>query len=602
MKKLTSGVTVLNLLLSISLIAAEDWIQIGIGTHPNGRASHGMAFISEGKVLLFGGYDLTGNSYNDETWIFDINLNQWTQLFPQKSPPAQAWHEMDYIGDDKVLLYGNGFWVYDFSENNWEQISPISTVMPDRTASMAYIGDDKVLFFGGYKKNWALLYDFSENTLQRMYAANPPSERNVAAMSYIGDDKVLMFGGFREWLAGEDGVGEHPNDAAAYIYDLSDNAWTKIEPAIKPPPRCLHKIAYMGEDKVMIFGGCPNQHFINPINDTWVFDLSDKLWIQDMNSVTPSAREMYGMAETSRDGSTNIVMFGGVFRFYTWDDGCEQTWTFGGGDFMAGKYYHLTLDVFPLNGGILDPLPGSYQYLENTEVNLSARSSSGYIFDYWGGDIENSELEEITISVVSDLNVVAYFQTPSEASASLIEYITNMDVHQGVASSLIRKLEKFNEFYERGRLIPAVNILNALINQIEALQGEKIAMEDADYLIAQIEKILKCINGGLEKKSASKMDESPENDQISVVNFPNPFNNATTLVYSLNQESYVDISIFSIDGKLIINLLQGYVGQGIHRIIWSGKNRNGNEVPTGTYLFIFKYDEGVRTRKINLIK
>jgi hypothetical protein len=81
--------------------------------------------VDDNKILLFGGSD-GAYSFYDQTWLFDVNNNTWTQLFPSQKPSPRAATAMAPIwNDDKVILFG-GFdslhkmddtWIYDLSDN-----------------------------------------------------------------------------------------------------------------------------------------------------------------------------------------------------------------------------------------------------------------------------------------------------------------------------------------------------------------------------------------------------------------------------------------------------------------------------------------------------
>ncbi|MBU0711247.1 hypothetical protein KJ762_11465 [bacterium] len=76
----------------------------------------------------------------------------------------------------------------------------------------------------------------------------------------------------------------------------------------------------------MYFGGYDINSFVQ--TTTHIYDLNTNSWSTDANSTNPSAREDYRMAETSMDGSGNIVLFGGYTSGVN-----DETWTFGGGDY-----------------------------------------------------------------------------------------------------------------------------------------------------------------------------------------------------------------------------------------------------------------------------
>jgi hypothetical protein len=241
-----------------------------------------MSYIGGDQVLLFGGWD---DGYDDETWVYDLSADTWTQQSPAAHPSARQAHAMSYIGGDQVLLFGgcddDGWcgdtWVYDLSADSWTQQSP----------------------------------------------APHPSARTHHSMSYIGGDQVVLFGGTPYFGLPYDDT---------WVYDLSADTWTQQSPSSSPSARYGHATAYIGGDQVLLFGGCT---FTGIDDETWVYDLSADTWTQDANSTQPSARLGHALSETSLDGSSYPVLFGGP------DD---ETWTFGGGDYLF-PFGPMVLDI-----------------------------------------------------------------------------------------------------------------------------------------------------------------------------------------------------------------------------------------------------------------
>jgi len=67
-------------------------------------------------------------------------------------------------------------------------------------------------------------------------------------------------------------------------------------------------------------------------------------------------------------------------------------------------------------------------------------------------------------------------------------------------------------------------------------------------------------------------------------NYPNPFNPATTIHYSLPEPSKMQISIFDLKGRLVIQLINKLKPAGLHSIIWDGYNKTGQDCPSGIYI------------------
>jgi hypothetical protein len=66
-------------------------------------------------------------------------------------------------------------------------------------------------------------------------------------------------------------------------------------------------------------------------------------------------------------------------------------------------------------------------------------------------------------------------------------------------------------------------------------------------------------------------------------NYPNPFNPTTTIAFSLEKASDVDITIYNIRGQKVKSVLNEKVDAGNHNIQWHGKDDNGNNVGSGIY-------------------
>jgi hypothetical protein len=150
--------------------------------YPEGRINHGMAPIyGTKKVLVFGGSNnLLSQTILGDTWVYDLDTNSWTDMAPNGPKPcARANHAMAPIhGDDKVLLFGgrqtfgsnylDDTWVYDLSENTWTEMIPRSASnKPSQRydAELAALyGRDKIIMHGGKTTGTTYLNDTWEYT------------------------------------------------------------------------------------------------------------------------------------------------------------------------------------------------------------------------------------------------------------------------------------------------------------------------------------------------------------------------------------------------------------------------------------------------------
>jgi hypothetical protein len=85
-------------------------------------------------------------------------------------------------------------------------------------------------------------------------------------------------------------------------------------------------------------------------------------------------------------------------------------------------------------------------------------------------------------------------------------------------------------------------------------------------------------------------------------NSPNPFNNSTSIIYSLLHSGPIKLGIFDIQGQKIKTLENGTKVRGIYEAIWDGTNENGFDVSTGTYFVRLETNGIIKVNKMMLVK
>ena len=85
-------------------------------------------------------------------------------------------------------------------------------------------------------------------------------------------------------------------------------------------------------------------------------------------------------------------------------------------------------------------------------------------------------------------------------------------------------------------------------------------------------------------------------------NFPNPFNSSTQIQYDLPINGFVKLSIYNILGGEVLIIKNEYEEAGYKTITWNGKNKNGEEVPTGVYFYSVDFGDYHVTKKMLLLK
>lgn len=97
---------------------------------------------------------------------------------------------------------------------------------------------------------------------------------------------------------------------------------------------------------------------------------------------------------------------------------------------------------------------------------------------------------------------------------------------------------------------------------------------------------------------------APANFQLQQ-NYPNSFNAATVIAYSIPQSANntkAVLSIYDVAGKLITTIFNTVVQTGKHTVSWSGTDSEGKAVASGTYYYQLTVGALQETRKLVYVK
>ncbi len=105
---------------------------------------------SAGRVVLFGGARMTGDwlapeVFND-TWVYDADADEWTQMHPATPPPVRVFASMAYDpGSGLILLWGGAgqmgspiepvVWAYEPAADTWTEMPSRGEAPPVGVAS-----------------------------------------------------------------------------------------------------------------------------------------------------------------------------------------------------------------------------------------------------------------------------------------------------------------------------------------------------------------------------------------------------------------------------------------------------------------------------------
>ena len=316
--------TMLMVVVPSGNAGAEDnvWEEKFPSTKPSARSGHSMVYDSKNnKIVLFGGTD--GSNFFQDTWVYDVSSDTWTQKNPSSKPTVRSGHAMVYDStNEKILLFGGDdgsgtyfqdTWEYYLASDTWTQKNPSTKPQGRDGHAMTYDSkNEKVVLFGGvgvsptYKEDtW--VYDLASDTWTEKNPSTHPS--HGGGMAYDAtSNKIVFFGGEKSGTKYQD----------TWVYEVATDTWTEKYPTTKPSERYYHTMVYDSEnEKIVLFSG-----YTPVMNDTWIYDSSSNNWTQMNPSIKPPARRNHAIAY---DGVNNkIVMFGG----YDDSNYLQDTWTY----------------------------------------------------------------------------------------------------------------------------------------------------------------------------------------------------------------------------------------------------------------------------------
>jgi hypothetical protein len=88
-----------------------------------------------------------------------------------------------------------------------------------------------------------------------------------------------------------------------------------------------------------------------------------------------------------------------------------------------------------------------------------------------------------------------------------------------------------------------------------------------------------------------EVQTSAMDDVLNV--YPNPFSTESSINYLLNTTEDVNVSVYSVSGKLVKTLVSQNQAKGTYTVKWNGTNNSGQTVASGTYLVVIHAGETV---------
>jgi uncharacterized protein (TIGR02145 family) len=208
-----------------------------------------------------------------------------------------------------------------------------------------------------------------------------------------------------------------------------------------------------------------------------------------------------------------------------------------------------------------------------------------------------------TLNTYSKSNLITILKTPVRGDASIILAYQLIAAKLNVANYAILPLE----------------VKDAIINSDAAIGTLLIPAgvrpnSTLGHTMTSLAEILDHYNNGLltpgcqllpiKEAAPMKLDLEPgvRSSYELLGNFPNPFNPTTKISFILPENNQVTLKIYNSTGQLVRTLVNEKLNQGYHTLEWNATNDNGNNLPSGIYLYRLQAGKFVQTSKMILMK
>jgi len=98
--------------------------------------------------------------------------------------------------------------------------------------------------------------------------------------------------------------------------------------------------------------------------------------------------------------------------------------------------------------------------------------------------------------------------------------------------------------------------------------------------------------------------DDPESPAVTELkgNYPNPFNPQTTISFSLKEAAPVKVLVYNLKGQLVRTLVDESKASGNHKLVFDGRDNQGNPLASGVYFYKMQTGKYSNTRKMILMK
>jgi hypothetical protein len=128
--------------------------------------------------------------------------------------------------------------------------------------------------------------------------------------------------------------------------------------------------------------------------------------------------------------------------------------------------------------------------------------------------------------------------------------------------------------------------------------AHRLAPSDAHVLVSDLDRL----SVAPRECTATALQPPPRPTDPVLFAYPNPFNPKIVLEFVLPQASVVRLDVYDLRGRKLIDLADGPLPAGNHRLVWDGRDDGDRAVASGTYVARLNVGSRSTSRKIVLVR
>ena len=292
---------------------------------------------------------------------------------------------------------------------------------------------------------------------------------------------------------------------------------------------------------------------------------------------------------------------------------------FSGKDIVVGSLYMTTRNIDLISQTIIDADSGSVVSIVNEEgpaaqlIGFTITGGTGTVInqEFFGGGIFIKNASPVIQDNIIKENVMLMGCANRGGGLAITDSSNPLIIRNTITQNAIIGLCDIINYFGGGIWIDATSqprigdseedANNIFENQSD--RGFQLYREGSGAVIeAQFNFFGKCPPDPLDVFPSQEFDTSncldnpvrvgnkpenryPGNDVELEQNYPNPFTQSTTIDYSIQHASFVQLKIYNESGRLVRTLVERELPAGSYTIIWDGKNEIGVLVSSGFYFY-----------------